>query len=224
CGCLKRMRSILGLLLILLSIAALFLWEWKGRHAILLQEVLVATEEIQMGAAVNSSMFQTKGVLKENIVHEALTREQANLLQGKIALQMIPKNDQIIMDYFGDNSFSLKEDESIFVISQEWIAMRSSALRRGDMVDIYGNNGIGFLGTYQIAFVKDESEREVKDAGKGEQKEAVSDILQRTDSTSFIDHIEIITTFSEYEKIAACIGSTTPCALIIVQRGNSIDT
>ncbi|MDD2190330.1 MAG: hypothetical protein PHS11_05560, partial [Eubacteriales bacterium] len=61
----KRMRSILGLLLILLSIAALFLWEWKGRDAILLQEVLVATEEIQMGAAVNSSMFQTKGVLKE---------------------------------------------------------------------------------------------------------------------------------------------------------------
>ena len=88
---LKRVRSILGILLILLSIAVLFLWEWKGREIILMQEVLVAREEIQKGTVVNSSMFQIKGVLKDNVLHEALTPEKSNLFQGKIAAQLIPQ-------------------------------------------------------------------------------------------------------------------------------------
>jgi len=59
---LKRLRSILGILLIILSIAGLFLWEWKGREMILMEEVLVAKEEIQKGTRVNSSMFTAKGI------------------------------------------------------------------------------------------------------------------------------------------------------------------
>ena len=128
------------------------------------------------------------------------------------------------MEYFKDNGFRLKKEETIFVIDPDWIAMRSSSLRRGDIVDIYGSNGAGLLGTFQIAFVKDEAEREVKDAGEAVQNHTASDILDRTDSTSVIDHIEIITTFSEYEKIAACVDGTTSSALIIVQRGDSIDS
>lgn len=93
------------------------------------------------------------------------------------------------------------------------------------MVDVYGNNGVGFLGTFRVAFVKDQAEREVKDvAERTAQHEVKGDILNRTDSTSVIDHFEIITTFSEYEKIADCIGGLTPSALIIVQRGDSIDS
>lgn len=220
----KRLRSIVGILLIIASIAGLFLWEWKGREMILMEEVLVAKEEIQRGTEVNLSMFITKGVSKEMMVAEALVPEDLNKLQGKIAAQFIAGNDQITMDYFRDDEFYLNDDESIFVIEPSWIAMRSSALRRGDMIDIYANNELGFLGSYQIAFVKDEAEREIRDAAVENQKYIENEILERTDSTSVIDHIEIITTLSEYQKIVQCVNGEIPSTLIIVQRGDRIDT
>jgi len=64
-------------------------------------------------------------------------------------------------------------------------------------------------------------EREVRNA-VDEEGGAASDILERTDSTSVIDHIEIISTFREYENLVNCVNGITPAALIIVQRGDQI--
>jgi hypothetical protein len=222
---LRKIRSILGILLILLSIVGLFLWEWKGRETILMDEVIVAREEIKKGTKVSSNLFLTKGVPKTNLLEGALTQEDMQLLQGKVTSQLIAKNDQIITAYFREDAFYLEQEESVFVIDPNWIAMRSSALRRGDMVDIYGSNGMGLLGTFQIAFVKDASEREVRNAAE-EMAAGMSgnEILERTDSTSVIDHIEIISTFDAYENLLECVNGTTPTALIIVQRGDRIDS
>lgn len=214
----------MGIMLILLSVAGLLFWEWKGRETILMEEVLVAKETIQKGTAVTRSKFLIKGVPKENMLEEALTPDEWDRLEGKVASQLIAKNDQIILEYFRDNEFYLDQGESIFVIEENWVAMRSSSLRRGDIVEIYGTNGYGLLGTFQIAYVKDASEREVKNAGEGMMNSSGNDILERTDSTSIIDHIEIISSLSEYEKLSACVNGVTPAALIIVQRGEKIDS
>ena len=208
-------------MLIILSITGLFFWEWKGRETILLEEVLVAKEEIKKGTIVDSSMFIQKGVPKTNMLEAALIPGDMALIQGKEASQLIAKNDQVLVKYFSDNDFCLEQDESIFVIDPGWVAMRSSALRRGDIVDIYGSNGIGLIGTFRVAYVKDASEREVRNAVE-ETEGAVTDILARADSTSVIDHIEIISTFHEYENLVNCVNGITPAALIIVQRGDQI--
>lgn len=221
---LRKIRSILGILLILLSIVGLFLWEWKGRETILMDEVIVAREEIKKGTKVSSNLFLTKGVPKTNLLEGALTPDDMEHLQGKVTSQLIAKNDQIITAYFREDAFYLGQEESVFVIDSNWIAMRSSALRRGDMVDIYGSNGMGLLGTFQIAFVKDASEREVRNAAEEAAGKSGNEILERTDSTSVIDHIEIISTFDEYENLLNCVNGTTPTALIIVQRGERIDS
>ncbi|MBP6491844.1 MAG: hypothetical protein KA282_02620 [Clostridia bacterium] len=220
----KKLRSIVGILLILLSIAGLFFWEWKGREIILMEEVLVAKEEIQKGTVVSSSMFVEKGVMKEMLVEEALTQKDVEGLHGKVASQLIARNDQIILDYFRNDEFYLEKDETIFVIDPSWITMRSSSLRRGDLVDIYRTDGMGLLGSYRIAFVKDEAEREIREASDVNQKYIEKDILERTDSTSVIDHIEIITTIKEYQKILECVNGIIPSTLILVQRGDQIDT
>lgn len=220
----KKLKAILGIALILLSIAGLFFWELKGRETVMTDQVLVAEEEILKGTMVSGSMLAVKGVPKSNLLEGALTPADAALIQGKVASQFIPKNDQIIMEYFCDDEFYLKKDESIFVIDPGWIAMRSSALRRGDVIDIYGSNGRGLIGTYRVAYVKDASEREVKNAGEDTSGNAGADILERPDSTSVIDHFEIISTFREYENLVNCVngsGGTTPEALIIVQRGGA---
>lgn len=223
----RKLKPILGVVLILLSIAGIFFWELKGREAVMTDQVLVAGEEIQEGTVINGSMFVVKGVPESNLLEGALTPADAAVIQGKVASQFIAKNDQIIMEYFHEDKFYLKGDESIYVIDPGWIAMRSSSLRKGDVVDIYGGGGLGIIGTYRIAYVKDEAEREVKNAGEETSGNMGTDILERPDSTSVIDHIEIITTFREYENLINCVNGadgTTPAALIIVQRGERFDT
>jgi hypothetical protein len=224
---LRKLKPILGVILILLSIAGIFFWEMKGREAVMTDQVLVAREEIQEGTAVNASMFVAKGVPKSNLLIGALTPMDVAVIHGKVASQFIAKNDQIIMEYFRDDEFFLEGNESIFVIDPDWIAMRSSSLRKGDVVDIYGDSGSGLIGTYRIAYVKDESEREVKNAGEEASGSEAANILERPDGTSVIDHIEIITTYREYENLVSCVNGsagTTPAALIIVQRGKRFDT
>lgn len=227
----RKWRPILGILLIIISVAGLFLWEWKGREAVMTEEVLIAREEIRKGESVSARMFTSKGVPKTDLLEGVLIPKDLDRVLGKVAAQMIAKNSQIITDYFQDDTFYLDRNESIFVIDSDWIAMRSSALRRGDIVDIYGSGGLGLLGTFRVAYVKDAEEREVKDAGAEAGGTGAgtngSSILERPDSTSVIDHIEIITTFPEYEALVNAIngaGGTTPAALIIVQRGDHIDT
>lgn len=230
----RRLKPVLGILLIVLSIAGLFLWEWKGRETVMTEQVLVAKEEIRKGMPVNGSMFAVKGVPETDMLEGALVPADLDRIRGKVAAQLIANNGQIIMEYFRDDDFYLERNESVFVIDPAWIAMRSSALRRGDVVDIYGNNGLGLLGTFRVAYVKDAAEREVKDAGteaggiagRGAGNTG-SSILDRPDSTSVIDHIEIIATFREYEALVNRVSGadgTTPAALIIVQRGDRVDT
>ncbi len=235
----RKWKPILGILLILLSIAGLFFWEWKGREIIMTEQVLVAKEEIRKGAPVTGAMFAVRGVNETGLLEGAITPADADRIRGKVAAQFIAKNGQIIMEYFRDDDFYLERGESIFVIDPDWITMRSSALRRGDVVDIYGSGGLGLLGTFRVAYVKDEAEREVKNAGTEAGTGpgtgiggtgaggAAGNLLERPDSTSVIDHIEIITTFQKYEELVNRVSGadgTTPAALIIVQRGDQIDT
>ncbi|MDF2654553.1 MAG: hypothetical protein K0R19_1027 [Bacillota bacterium] len=235
----KRIKSVIGILLIILSIVSLFLWEWKGREMILLREVLVARNAIEKGTLVDESMFESRGVPKDNLIEGALEPKDVAILKGKVSAQMIAGNGQVSRAYFIENAFYLKEGEAIFVIEPGWIAMRSSSLRRGDIVDIYAGNGGGLIGSYRVAFVKDEAEREVRDTMIEGKTFIEKEILERTDSTSVIDHIEIITTLGEYEKLVSYVksasadgtsevlpgdSSVTPPVLILVQGGEKIDS
>lgn len=222
----RKLKSILGILLILLSLAGLFFWEWRGRETVMTEQVLVAARDIPEGTTADGSMVTIKGIPKESLLEHVLTPGDIGLLKGKVTSQFIPRNGQIVTEYFRNKEFYLERNESIYVIDPAWISMRSSALRRGDMVDIYGSNGLGLLGTFRIAYVKDASEREVRNAGEESAGNTGKDILARTDSTSVIDHIEIISTFREYEKIVNRVSGadgTTQAALIIVQRGDQVD-
>lgn len=198
-------------------------WEVKGRDAVLMEEVIVAREDIRAGAKMESHMFITVGIPRENKLEESLTSKDIDQIKGKVSSQLILKNNQISLRYFRQDDFYLNEGESIFVIEPHWIAMRSSSLRRGDVVDIYGADGRGIIGTFQVAFVKDNSEREVRDAGEAGQVKVENLLLERTDSTSVIDHIEIISTLNQYEELLACVTGDIPTSLIIVQKGEKID-
>lgn len=221
---LRKAKTFIGILLIMISLLGLFFWELKGRDAVMMQEVLVAKTDIQIGEKVKNTQFSTVKLPKESVLKDALKEKDLSGIQGKVSTQLILKNSQISVQYFRQDQFFLDQDESIFVLQPEWISMRSSSLRRGDLVDIYGADERGLIGTYRVAFVKDSTEREIRDTGTGEIPVEENKILNRTDSTSTISHIEIIATIEEYAKIRSCIEGEIPTTLIIVQRSDRFDS
>ena len=209
----KRSRTVLGLLLIIFAVAGLIFWEVRGRETMLLDTVIVAKERIPAGTLITRDLLSAAGILEENRIQGGLSWDKLHLAIGQVAVQDIVENSQISEEFLAESDFYIRSNESIFVLHPEWIAMRSSSIRRGDWIDIYESGSFDKIGSYRVAFVKDANELEVTDGEGSEEFNA----LDRTVSTSLISHIEIIADMKEYEKIARLTGNNET-GLLLVQR------
>ena len=209
----KKGRTVIGLLLIAFAVAGLIFWEVRGREAVLLDTVIVASETIPAGTVITGDLLSAAGVLAENRIQGALDWETLPQIIGQVAVQDIIKNGQVSGEYLEADDFYLHGNESIFVIHPEWITMRSSSIRRGDWISIYEGGAHEKIGTYRVAFVKDVNEMEVTDGESGKE----SNSLDRTTSTSPVSHIEIIADIEEYGKIVNSIRSNA-AGLLLVQN------
>lgn len=215
----RKIKLFIGILLMILSISSLLFWEMEGRDVILLEPVLVAKEDIAENTKLDASLFVVKGIPRENLLEGALRERDLKVLTGRQSRGDILKNSQLTWRAVWEKDFFLKEEESVFVIQPQWIAMRSSALRKDDWVDIYRADGSEKIGTYKVAFVKDSADREVKDLSVTGEIGREENWLYRTDSTSVINHIEIISTLADYIKILHTVAGEEAGTLIILQKG-----
>lgn len=219
----KRLRFIIGLFFIIIAIGGLLLWEIKGRETILMEEVVVAKADIIPGERLEPHLLTTIRIPKDNMIEAPFTSDDLGKLRGKIAHQHILKNSQISSRFLSNKRFSLGKNQSVYSLKSDWIFMRSSSLRRGDEIEIINRSGGVSLGTYRVAFVKDIAEREVKDLGEAGSLIKEEGTLGRLDSTSQIDHIEIIATMNQYNEILNNVLNEGAPSLIIVQRGEGFD-
>ncbi len=203
-------RSILGLLLMALAIIGLVCWEVYGRDAIMKSPVLIATQNIQPGTIIDPDDFAIVGVPEENKVEGAVCIKDYNALIGKLANRQIHKNQQVLPDFFVEDDLFLAKGESIFAVNPEWISMRSSSLRRGDLVEIYEDKEKCLLGVFRVAFVKDRDDFEIEDKAI-----RIKNPLDRINGTSVVNHIEIIAELSDYIRI---LNKVTESRLILVQK------
>lgn len=208
-----RWRAWLGIGLILLSAAGMLFWETSGREAVFTESVLVAAGEIQKGTVVTRGAFTTAKIPKENLTAGVLPPEKAAKLYGKRANQTIPSNQQIVGDYFKNEELLISGDQSIFVLPEEWISMRSSSLRKGDRITLYGSASLVDLGSYSAVFVRDQNEQEVVTPEIGGDLPA-----ERTSSTAQIAGVEIAATLEEYRKIRET--ALTDEGLLLVQEND----
>lgn len=210
----KRLRTILGLALIIVAVASFVFWEVKGRESLMLDTVIVASEKIQAGTVITRDLLSKTGVAPENRVHKSVDFNELHSILGLVTSQNIVKNGQISLEYLIENDFYLRKNQSVYVLESDWIMMRSSSIRRGDWIDIYDGLSKSKIGTYRVAFVKDSNEIEVTD-GDGFKE---PNVLNRVKSSSVVDHVEIIADISEYKGILNVVtdGETK---LILVQKG-----
>ncbi|MDR3242901.1 MAG: hypothetical protein LBT34_03110 [Clostridiales Family XIII bacterium] len=197
-----RWKVCIGALLIVAAVAGLVFWEALGRNMILMDEVLVAKENIETGSRLSAEMLRPMLLPKESVIEGSLTAESLPRAQGRKIDRLIQKNQQLSPKNFENEEEKLKSGESFYVLEKSWIAMRSSSLRRGDVVSVFSEDGSRRFGDFKLAFVKSGSEEEVRDISRaGEIIHHDISPAERTDSDLVISHVEIIANQDEYFEI-----------------------
>lgn len=211
---LKMLRPVIGVTLIVLSVAALIWWENTGRRDFTMESVIVAAEHIGKGEVIGENHFTEIRAMEETMVRGAITPKNFKKIEGNVANQSIPKGAQVTKGMFVKKDQILKEGNSIFLIKESWIDNRSSSLRKGDTIDILDESGNLYMGTFKVAYVKDSDEQEVV----GTEENLNEEVLQRDFSSGVISHVEIIAGLDEYEKIRE-MAEVQQIKVLLVQKG-----
>lgn len=210
----RSIKLVTGVILIVVAITGFTFWESHGRDMLYETELAVASGDIKQGELITEKNVEARGIGSDYVMSGAVKAERMDDIMGKKAKQYIPKGGQISADFLTDeNDIVLKDGESVYCISSDMIGMVSSSLRRGDRVHIYGGAGKEDLGSYTVAFVKDDSDREVKNAS-----ELKNDTpLARESSNYTISSIEIVCTRDAYSRLSEYV-NTSEKTLTIVQE------
>ena len=209
-----KWKSIAGIVLVILSVAAMYYWETRGRDSFLLVPVLAASDDIEAGTIVGEGDFTVLRVPPETVAAATLTPSEAVYLYGQRAGRRIRRNQQVAKEDFGSAAAQVPEGKSVYVLPQSWIYSRSSSLRAGDRVLIYAMPEKKPLGAYTLAFVRDNAEQEVFDTN------LPSGVLERTAPSSIISSLEILCTEQEYFALFDEVQLAGPGSLLVVMEGN----
>ncbi len=209
-----KIKAVIGLVIMISSIIAMYWWEQTGRADIMFSEVFVVKKDFYKGDTFHIKYIEKVKVLPSNIIENSLKIRDLKKFEGRKIGQFIPKGNQITEAMILKKNDIQKENSSIFKIKNNWIENMSSSIRKGDIVDILDSETQEFLGKFKIAYVKDQDQCEVtSDEGIIE-----DNILKRKTNSAVIDSIEIISTLEEYKKLENRIKENQG-KFLVVQRG-----
>ena len=213
----NRLKTALGVILVLLAIAALLFWEAEGRELLLMDSVLVAENDVKTGEALDAGRFRVVSVPAGTLVDGAITPKSVALLADKEAAVDIVKGAQMSQRYLRDKGAAPKAETSCFIIRNEWISMCTSSLRRGDEVLITSADGRNVIGRYPVVYVKDGDGREVTDASSGMYSfTGAGGESERVNTSAPIHHIEILCELKDYRFILDyCTGKASAPLMLI---------
>ncbi len=207
----SKLKVIIGILIIVIAIAGLYVWEAFGEKAFMYTEVVVLSEDITKHKTVEANMLTTIKVPVDSVVKGAVTNPKA--IVGKESQVFIPKNMQLVKQFFEEDDFLLKDDEFVLSVPSEWIISYPQALRRGDKV-YFSPIIVADMGAYEVDaemympvtsdfvpinnmvsatvyYAKDSTNREVKDESAE----------PRLDGSGNVSNIEIVVTNAQYQEL-----------------------
>lgn len=152
-----KWKAIVGVVLAVASLAALYLWETKFEDQVTLTPVLVLNEDHLAGDTIQSSDLQILKINPQAKISDALTENEASLIIGKVLVKDVVKRQQLLKAYFISKEDLLPEGYVNFVIPSEWIYSKSVLIKERDKADIYAMPERVFLGTYKIDIVNEGS-------------------------------------------------------------------
>jgi hypothetical protein len=181
-------------------------------------DVCVAISDIRRGEALEASMFRTAATPRDPLVSGAVAPKDIGVIEGAVAASFIPAGAVLSTAYLETPADAARRDDSYFTIGGEWIYMCSSALRRGDKAELITADGAKSFGVFDVGFVKDADDEEVRETAGGGVGFGGAAAEPRVDATSRIDHVEIVTQLPTYLAIKKYAESVSGPSLIIVGK------
>ncbi|MFZ3387153.1 MAG: SAF domain-containing protein, partial [Candidatus Hydromicrobium sp.] len=125
--------SILGILLMLATMAMIYFWETSGREQFLYSSVVVLNQSVEANISITSDMLDWIKINPNNLMEGAIAQKEK--IVGKYSAHYIPKYSQLGLAYFKDDTTNIKEEDCyIFTIPADWIITFPNSLRRGDTI------------------------------------------------------------------------------------------
>lgn len=153
----KNIKSLTGIVLILIALMGIIFWEGIGREIIMYDDVLVLTQEVDENTIITKEMLGKKKVAAAS--KGALTLENVDAVIDKAAVQYIPKGTEIFPQYFEDSKLLVKENEYVLSIPNDWLESYPQTLRRGDTAYFYTYGKK--ITSAVVAYAKDGTNQEV---------------------------------------------------------------
>ncbi len=213
---LYKLKPFIGIAIMLVALAGMYLWETKGREAALTEQVITVIDEIEAGGVLEESALSRKAYLRENVAEGALLAGEESFAVGlrtKVDLHSGMQLNEAYLVMPGEP----EEGMSCFAISRSDISHMSPSLRAGDTVDFYAGDLSEKIGRFRIAYVRNEKGQPVTeiDGSSG------SDIFSRGESTGEIEAIEIIADIDEYGEILSYTSSFGGIVVVQVSEEQS---
>jgi len=144
-----KSRPWIGLLLVVLSIAAMYLWESGLRSRTELRKVVVFSKDIAAGEEIVPGSFRTIYTTPQSVVPGGLSEEEAGDLYGLVASAFFRENQQVLAEYFSPKAMAPPGTCS-FPVESSWIGAVSRLNEVGDTVGIYLSDTGESLGSYRV--------------------------------------------------------------------------
>lgn len=144
-----KWRQWIGIGMIALSLAAMYLWETHIRENIIFRSIPVCSEDIAKGDILTEDKVKLIKVTPDSVVSHAADPGDYKRLIGMKALVPLYRNQQLLEECFSFDS-PPEEGMASFVIEREWVCSQSILDETGDMVGLYLVQTGDYLGSYRI--------------------------------------------------------------------------
>lgn len=129
-------KTLIGVLLIVISIAGIIGWEFIGREELMYTDMLVLNQDVESHTKITKDMLATRKIY--NPMEGALTIEKAESIIGKETTQFVAKGSEIYDRYFEDEKLLVDpENEFVFSVDVQDVMAFPRSIKRGDTVYFY---------------------------------------------------------------------------------------
>jgi len=197
----ERIKRIIGIILVALSLGAISFWELGGRESITYDSVAVLRNSVSKDEVITESMIKERKVEKAN--EGSILFSEKDKIVGLVSSQFIPKGAELYMEYFSESKFKVGEGTGNYILSvpESWVVSYPQTISRGDTALIYA--GSELITEVIVAHVRDGSNQEV-----------IYD-EERKQSTGTVSLIEVIVDFEKAKAILDYVSQNEDNRLVI---------
>lgn len=130
-------KTIIGIIIMTLSLGGIIFWEAFGREELLFTDVLVLNQDTEAYTEISEDMLAIKKVYMPNKLN--YTINNLNDVVGKQTTQFVPKGTELHQRYLQDPELIVNEetDEYVFSLSVSNLKAYPRSIAKGDNVYVY---------------------------------------------------------------------------------------